>query len=298
MAMTTGGGGPLRGTLAAAATPLRDEGERLDEGAIEPLVEFLVAGGLDGILALGTTGEGIMLEPAERIRAAERFLAASAGRLRVAVHCGAQTTSATVMLAANAAEAGADAVAVVGPPYYPFDPDELLAHFGAAAAACAPAPFYVYEFAARSGYAVPVEVLVGLRETASNFVGMKVSDSPIERLEGYLLEGVDVLVGPEALILQGMERGAVGAVSGLATAFPELVAKVVATRDPAVAQRATSLRQAVQAFPVPGSLKAALGMRGVPVGPDCRAPLRALTADEYRSLERALGNLGVLDAAT
>ncbi len=298
MAMTTGDGGPMRGTLAAAATPLRDAGERLDEAAVEPLVEFLVAGGLDGILALGTTGEGIMLGRAERIRAAELFLSASNGRLRVAVHCGAQTTSATVMLARSAAEAGADAVAVIGPPYYPFDPHELLAHFRAAAAACAPVPFYVYEFAARSGYAVPTEVLLRLRDAAPNFVGMKVSDSPFERLEPYLLEGIDVLVGPEALIVQGMERGAVGAVSGLATAFPELVAKVVATRDPALAQRATSVREAIQAFPVPGSLKAVLGMRGVPVAPDCRAPLRALTADERSRLEQALGDLGVLQATT
>src|SRR4051812_25293286 len=152
MSMTSGGGsGPLRGTLAAAATPLRDAGERLDEEGFGPLVEFLVAGGLDGILALGTTGEGIMLEPAERRRATELFLEASAGRLRGAVHAGAQTTTATAMLAADAAEQGADAVVVIGPPYYPFDAEELFRHFGAVAAACDPLPFYVYEFAGRSG---------------------------------------------------------------------------------------------------------------------------------------------------
>jgi dihydrodipicolinate synthase/N-acetylneuraminate lyase len=296
MAMTTGG--PLRGTLAAAATPLRDGGERLDEDAFAPLVEFLVAGGLDGILTLGTTGEGIMLEPEERVRAADLFLAAAAGRLRVSVHCGAQTTSATVMLAARAAEAGADAVTVIGPPYYPLDAAELLAHFSAAAAACAPLPFYVYEFAGRSGYAVPVNVLLRLRDAAPNFVGMKVSDAPFERLEPYLLDGLDVLVGPEALILQGLERGAVGAVSGLATAFPELVAEVVATRDPDAARRAAAVREAVQGFPVPGSLKAALGMRGIGVGPDCRAPLRGLTAEERERLRASLADLGVLPDTT
>jgi len=294
MSMTTGGGtGPLRGTLAAAATPLRDGGERLDEDAFGPLVEFLVAGGLDGILALGTTGEGIMLEPAERHRAVELFLGASAARLRVAVHAGAQTTSATCMLASRAAEAGADAVAVIGPPYYPFDAEELFRHFSAAAEACAPLPFYVYEFAGRSGYAVPVEVLQRLRDAAPNFVGMKVSDSPFERFEPYLLDGVDVLVGPEALIVQGMERGAVGAVSGLATAFPELVVDVVRTGDAAAADRAAGVRAAVQAFPVPGSMKAVLGMRGVPVGPDCRAPLRALTDDERERLRGSLVDLGL-----
>ncbi len=294
MSMTTGGGGPLRGTLAAAVTPLREGGERLDEDAFGPLVEFLVDGEVDGILALGTTGEGIMLSPDERRLAVERFLEAAGGRLRVAVHAGAQTTSATCALASHASEHGANAVAVIGPPYYPFDDDELFRHFNQAARACAPVPFYVYEFAGRSGYAVPLEVLHRLRDAAPNFVGLKVSDAPFERFEPYLLDGVDVLVGPEALILQGMERGAVGAVSGLATAFPELVVDVVRSGDRLAAERAARVRSAVQAFPVPGSMKAVLGMRGVPLGPDCRAPLRPLTEDERDQLRTTLTELGVL----
>jgi dihydrodipicolinate synthase/N-acetylneuraminate lyase len=294
MSMTTGGRGPLHGTLAAAATPLRDGGERLDEDAFGPLVEFLSDGGLDGILALGTTGEGIMLAPDERRLAVERFLEAAAGRLRVAVHAGAQTTSATCALAAHASEHGADAVAVIGPPYYPFDDEELFRHFSEAARVCAPLPFYVYEFAGRSGYSVPIDVLHRLRDAAPNFVGMKVSDAPFDRFEPYLLDGVDVLVGPEALILQGMEHGAVGAVSGLATAFPELVVDVVRSRDRLAAERAARVRAAVQEFPVPGSMKAVLGMRGVPVGPDCRAPLRPLTDEERDRLCTALVDLGAL----
>ncbi|HEY7282449.1 MAG TPA: dihydrodipicolinate synthase family protein [Actinomycetota bacterium] len=297
MSMTTGGTGPLRGTLAAAVTPLRDQGERLDEDAFGPLVEFLVDGGVDGILALGTTGEGIMLAPDERRLAVERFIESSGGRLRVAVHAGAQTTSTTCSLARHAAASGADAVAVIGPPYYPFDDEELFRHFSEAARACAPVPFYVYEFAGRSGYAVPLDVLHRLRDAAPNFVGMKVSDSPFERFEPYLLDGVDVLVGPEALILQGMERGAVGAVSGLASAFPEPVADVVRTGDRLAADRAARVRAAAQEFPVPGSMKAILGMRGVPVGPDCRAPLRSLTGEERDRLRSALEGLGVLGPA-
>ena len=297
MSITGGFSGPLRGTLAAAATPLADGGERLDEDAFGPLIEFLVAGSLDGILALGTTGEGIMLAPDERRRAVELFLAIANGRLRVAVHAGSQTTAATCALAAHAAEHRADAVAVIGPPYYPFDDEELFRHFSAAADACAPLPFYVYEFAGRSGYAVPLDVLHRLRDAAPNFVGMKVSDSPFDRFEPYLLDGVDVLVGPEALIVQGMERGAVGAVSGLATAFPELVAEVVRSGDAAFAERAATVRQAVQVFPVPGSMKAVLGMRGVPVGPDCRLPLRSLTVDERARLRTSLVDLGVVEAS-
>ena len=120
----------LRGTLAAALTPLRDGGARLDEDAFGPYLEFLAAGGLDGVLAMGTTGEGILLSVPERMRVAELFVA---GPLPVAVHCGAQTTADTVELAAYAAETGAAAVAVIGPPYFPLDDAALLAHFEAAA---------------------------------------------------------------------------------------------------------------------------------------------------------------------
>src|ERR687895_1230379 len=115
----------LSGALAAAVTPLRDGGGALDEEAVAPLVAFLAAGGLDGLLALGTTGEGILLSVDERRRAARLFIGAAAARLQVAVHCGAQTTADTVALAADAAEQGADAVAVIGPPYYALDEEAL-----------------------------------------------------------------------------------------------------------------------------------------------------------------------------
>src|SRR5207247_3195214 len=86
----------LRGALAAALTPLRDAGESLDEDVIGPYVDFLAAGGVDGLLALGTTGEGFLLSVEQRMRAAQLFVEAANGRLLVAVHCGAQSTWDTV----------------------------------------------------------------------------------------------------------------------------------------------------------------------------------------------------------
>ena len=111
----------LRGALAAAVTPLRAAGEALDEDAIAPYVEFLAAGGLDGLLALGTTGEGFLLPLEQRMRAAQLFVEGGKGRLLVAVHCGAQSTWETVELAAHAADIGADGVAVMAPPYFTLD---------------------------------------------------------------------------------------------------------------------------------------------------------------------------------
>lgn len=272
----------LKGALAAAVTPLKDAGEALDVDAFAPYADFLEAGGVDGLLALGTTGEGFLLPVEQRKRAAQLFVDTASGRLLAAVHCGAQSTRDTVELAAHAAEIGADGVAVMAPPYFPLDEAAALAHLTAAARACAPTPFYVYEFAARSGYAVPVAVVARLRETAPNFRGLKVSDAPWERFAPYLIEGLDVFVGPEALIREGIGAGAVGAVSALGSAFPELVAAAV--REPATANLGP-VRVAMERFPLQAGLKVVLARRGVPIGPDVRRPLRTLTDGEREELE-------------
>jgi len=135
--------------LAAAVTPLRDNGAALDVDAIAPLVAHLEQGGVDGVFCCGTTGEGVLLSYEERIRAAAAYRSACGGSL--IVHCGAQTTAETAALAAHAASIGADGAAVIAPPYYPLDDGDLVEHFVAAAHACDPLPYYLYAFTARSG---------------------------------------------------------------------------------------------------------------------------------------------------
>jgi dihydrodipicolinate synthase/N-acetylneuraminate lyase len=263
---------------------LRDEGARLDEAAFGPLVDFFADNGLDGVFALGTTGEGLLLSVDERRRAGELFLEASAGRLAVVVHCGAQTTADSVALAEHAASQGADAVAAVAPPYYPFDERELARHFAAVASACAPTPFFLYEIAARSGYAIPLTVVERVQADVPNLAGLKVSDTPFDRVEPYLIEGLDVFVGSEPLAAKALARGAAGVVSGLASAFPEVVASLVAEPTNEAAERVAALRDSLQRFPFVAALKAVLGRRGLAVGPDVRAPLRALTEAELSDL--------------
>jgi dihydrodipicolinate synthase/N-acetylneuraminate lyase len=274
----------LRGTVAAAVTPLRDGA--FDVDVVGAYVDFLCGHGCDGLLALGTTGESVLFSVEEREEIAAAFIGAGRGRLQVAVHAGAQTTADTVALADHAASLGADAVAVIAPPYFALDEDELLAHFTAAAAACAPTPFYVYEFEARSGYAIPLSVIERLREGAPNLAGMKVSDSPWEKVEPYLLDGLDVFIGAESLLVQGLAAGAAGAVSGLAGSFPDAVVPLVREPTKANGARAAALRSSLQALPFHAASKTALGLRGVPVTPEVRAPLRGLRAAEQTEVER------------
>ena len=95
----------------------------------------------------------------------------------------------------------------------------LTAHFVAAARAAAPLPFYCYAFAPRSGYPLPVEVIRRIAASVDNLAGLKVSESPFERVEPYLELGLPVLIGNEPLLPAGIARGAIGTVSGMITTF-------------------------------------------------------------------------------
>jgi dihydrodipicolinate synthase/N-acetylneuraminate lyase len=267
-------------TIAAALTPLRANGSELDLDAFDPYLGYLSDAGIDGILLGGTTGEGVLLSVSERKLALTRTVA---GPLPVLAHCGAQSTADTVELSAYAAESGAAGVAVIAPPYFLLDDDALLAHFVAAARACAPLPFYVYELEKASGYATPVSVVERLREQVDNVTGMKVSDAPFEKVEPYLLEGLDVYIGAEGLIGRGLAAGAAGAVSALASAFPEVIVEAVRSGD---SRAAGELRAAIERFPRHAALKAIVRARGVPIREDVRPPLRGLTQAERTELLR------------
>lgn len=253
------------------------------------MVDFLERHGADGVFACGTTGEGILLTTEERMRVAVVFRAAVKGRLFV--HSGAQTTAETAKLAAHAAEIGADAVAVIPPPYYPLDADALTAHLLAAAQACAPLPFYIYAFAPRSGYPVPLEVVARVRDRATNLAGLKVSETPFVKVEPFLDLGLPVFIGSEPLIPPALARGALGAVSGLAAAFPDVVRAALDAPDTAAEAQLRTLRSAMERHPFIAAVKHVLARRGVPINPDLRAPMRSLTEAEAAALDSVLAEL-------
>jgi len=279
-----------RPLIVAAVTPLTDDGSAVDTDAIPPYAAFLTAHGADGVFACGTTGEGVLLGLAERERVASAFRAALDGAL--VVHAGAQTTAETVALAAHARDVGADAVAVIAPPYYPFDADSLTTHFVAAARACDPLPFYCYAFSPRSGYPLTVEVIRRIQGEIGNLAGLKVSESPFEKVAPYLELGLPVLIGNEPLIAQGLAGGAIGTVSGMAAAFPDVVRAGLDAGDAAAMEQLARVRGSMEASgQFIAAAKHVLGRRGVPLRPAVRPPMRQLTAAEGAALDAALADL-------
>ena len=285
---------PLKGAIAAVATPMRQGGRAVDIAAIGRYASFLAAAGIDGVLACGTTGEGVLLDVSERRAIAEAFMASAPAELAVAVHAGAQTSADTIALSAHAREIGAAAVAVIAPPYFPLDDNEIARHLVSSANAADPLPFYVYEFRARSGYAIAPAVVERVRKAAPNVAGMKVSDAPFEAVAPYLGLGLDVLIGNEPLVLEGMRAGAVGSVSGLAAAFPEIVAALVHDGSETAHEHVCRLRDGLSGAPFHAALKDVLVARDVFVTPDVRPPLRGLTDDERALVTELARDLGAL----
>jgi len=147
-------------------------------------------------------------------------------------------------------------------------------------------PFYLYEFAARSGYSIPLEVVARVREEAPNLAGLKVSDQPYESVRPYLLPGLTVFVGAEGLVPAGMNEGAAGSVSGLASVFPEPVVELVRGPSDETAAPVQALRKGLERFPFVPAAKRALGRRGVPVREELRAPFLPLPADQAAEVDR------------
>jgi dihydrodipicolinate synthase/N-acetylneuraminate lyase len=89
-------------------------------------------------------------------------------------------------------------------------------------------------------------------------------------------------------VIEGLGAGAAGAVSGLGTAFPEVIASLVHERDADAHRRVERLREEIGQVPFQAAMKHILGRRDVPVGPDVRPPLRGLTSEERAALDAQL----------
>src|SRR5438105_8000667 len=133
----------LHGIFVPMLTPLNAD-ETLDEAPLRRLVDFLVGAGVHGIWSMGTTGEFAALAEAERARGVAATVDQVAGRVPVIANIGDSSTGLALRHARHAAAAGADALALTPPHYYPHTMDEMLTHFRAVKEAFPDLPLLIY----------------------------------------------------------------------------------------------------------------------------------------------------------
>ena len=265
------------GVLPAMATPLQKDGYTVNVEAVKPLVDFLIGAGVSGLFVGGTTGEGILLAPAERRRLHEHALAASGGRVPIILHVGANTTRETAALAEHAQLVGAAAIAAVTPTYYGMHDDALLAYYHAVAAAAPRTPVLAYDIPHMAVNEVSPRLMQRLAETTPSLAGLKTSrrDAQIVRqLLDVTPAALAVFAGNERIALGSLSLGAHGLISGLATAVPEpfvALTRAFAAGDLDAARRQQRLiNDLLDLLPAGariGAIKDILQQRGIDAGP-------------------------------
>jgi len=271
-------------------TILHDDGT-LDLPGNRALWDHLINGGIDGIVLLGSTGEFFALtdvQKRELITAAAQHIA---GRVELIVGTACLRVDETIALSNFALDAGADAVMIVPPYYFALTDNAIFAFFDAVATAVK-GKIYLYNFPARTGYDIGVEVTRRLLEKHPNIVGYK--DTVFEvghtrALATHLLPefpDFQILAGFDEWAQRVVTSGGAGVIGGLSNLYPEICAaymQAINNGDAAAIsqhQRKIDLLMDLYGLGTPfvPILKAAVVMRGIVASEACVPPLQPADA--------------------
>lgn len=284
----------LSGLAVALATPFTPAGE-VDLPSFRKLVRHVVAGGVDTLVPLGTTGEASTLLDAERDAIIAACLEESSGR-RVIVGTGHNATRQAAAMTKRAQALGAAGALVVTPYYNKPNPDGLVAHYAAIAEAAPGFPLIAYNVPGRTGQNVTPAVLMRLWQNPQ-VVAVKESSGSLAQIAEVartLPPGKTLLSGDDNLALASMAVGASGLVSVLGNVLPGETAAMIAAARRGNTLEALRLHQQllplmdalfVESNPIP--LKAALKLLGI--GEDVvRLPLMPASAATRTLVAEAL----------
>ena len=220
------------GIIVPLLTPINED-ESVNFGQLAKLVEYVIAGGVDAILAMGSTGEFARFTPETRGAIVAEIVKSAGGR--VPVYAGVADTGLKTVRTniTNAEKAGADAVAVTLPYYFPIRNDEEAYSFFSTIAGEARLPVMLYNIPSTCGASISLDVIDRLFDFDA-VVGIKDSGGDLARLKeeirrfGNRGKKFSIVVGAEELCYDGMKAGASGIVPSMANPFPRLLADVYA----------------------------------------------------------------------
>lgn len=280
---------PFRGSLVALPTPFRDR--RVDFDGLYRLIDLQVQGGSHGVVLAGSTGEGASLSRTERTSVVAFGVGVAAGRIPVIAGVGSSSTRSAVQMAQEAHGAGADGLLVTTPIYVQPPQRGIVEHFCAVSAAT-PLPIVLYDIPKRTGVALEPETVSRVRERCANVVAVKES-AGVEEIRALAERGIDTLCGDDEGIVEGMQAGAVGAVSVVGNLMPGKIAlliEAIGRDDDRAAHTLETVRPLIRALALetnPAPLKTALARLGL-CTPELRLPLVELESENAERLEQAL----------
>jgi dihydrodipicolinate synthase/N-acetylneuraminate lyase len=285
----------LGGLVVPVPTLFADDGS-LDTGRNAKFARALSEEKVDHLFVLGSLGEFPSVDVAERERLVDTVIESATGTADVWVGVGAPSTAEAIRFADQAEGLGAAALVAV-PPYYLRPTEASVERYYRAIAASVSIPLLAYNIPSLVGYGLAPSLVHRLgRERLLR--GVKDTSPSITSLAGFLddrPDGFVVLPGNDRLALEGIRRGADGAVMGLANIAPRLCVELVARArrgEPAeeLAAVVDALASVVDAGPFPSSIKyLAQQLRGSEVG--YRAPYDPLSEAEVARVAALLAPL-------
>lgn len=287
------------GAITAIVTPFKDK--RVDEEAFRELIEFQIAGGIDGIVPCGTTGESSTLSHEEHDRVIEIAIDAAKKRVPIIAGTGSNSTDEAIRLTKHAHEAGADGALMVCPYYNRPTQEGLYQHFKLIAETV-PIPIVLYNIPGRTGVNLLPETVARLSKI-DNIVGIKEASGSLKQMDDIISQcGKDftVLSGDDFFTLPLLMLGGKGIISVISNVAPSDMAALIDSFNAGDIKKARQLHDKmfplidalfIETNPVP--VKAALAMMGK-ISYDVRLPMYKMTDSNYEKLKNAMKNYGLI----
>lgn len=219
----------IKGVVVPILTPI-DENELIDEEKLREQVDYVIEGGVLGILAFGSNGEFYAIEDDEMERGLKIMIDQAAGRVPVYFGIGAISTKKCCRLAKMAVECGAAGVSVLQPMFLKPTENELYQHFKTIAESVPETPMLLYNNPGRVGYTLSANLVDRLAHDLENIVGMKDTSGDITQTAEFIRRtrdvGFKVFGGKDTLLYASMCHGAVGGVCTAANFMPELITDI------------------------------------------------------------------------
>ena len=295
---------PFEGTHTAIVTPFRND--RIDTEAYRRLIDRQIEGGVDGIVAVGTTGESATLDHEEHLEAIRLAVEAARGRCKIIAGTGSNSTREAIAMTREAEGVKADAALLVAPYYNKPSQEGLYRHFRAIADATA-LPVILYSVPGRCGVEIGVETTRRLAADCANVVAIKEAGGSVDRinqLRAGLPEEFTILSGDDGLALPSLAAGAAGVISVTSNVVPDVVSRMVRAFAEGNAKTAGELHARyyplhkdlfIEPNPVPA--KTALSLMLDWMLPDVRLPLCEMGKASFEQLRRTLAALDLIKAS-
>ena len=294
----------IKGVIVPIITPI-DEDERIDEARLRRQVDFVIKGGLHGILAFGSNGEFYQLEEDEMRRGLQIMVDQAAGRVPVYFGIGAINTKKCCRLAKMAVENGAVGVSILQPMFLKPTEEELFQHFKAIAQAVPETPVLLYNNPGRVGYTMSANLVDRLAHEVENIVGMKDTSGDITQTEEFIRRTRDVnfkvFGGKDTLLYASLCHGAVGGICTAGNFMPELIVDVYNKymagdlKGSLEAQfKLNPVRLSMDAASFPVAAKDMANLRGLDIGVPYRPNLPTPEGKALDNIRRTMKEAGLI----